>query len=66
MEFVNVNNKISRIFGGIRVAHFVSFLCCVFGFVCPRSVSCVPNVVSGLSILDCPFNVYLYIIKMIY
>ena len=41
-------------FGEVRVAHLLSFLCCV----CLRSVSCVPNVasVSGLSILDCPFG----------
>jgi hypothetical protein len=40
-------------FGGVRVAHLSSFLCCVFSFVCLRPVSCVPNVVSlsGLSLL---------------
>ena len=44
------------VFGGIRVAHRFSFLCCVFCFVCPRPVSCAPNddSVSGLSILDAP------------
>ena len=38
------------VFGGIRVAHRFSFLCCVFLFC--LSSSCV----SGLSILDCPFG----------
>ena len=41
------------------VAHLFSFLCCVFCFVCLRSVSCVPNVFagfSGLSHLDCAFG----------
>ena len=45
-------------FGGARVAHLFSFLCCVFVFVCLRPVSCVPNVtsVSGFSILDWLFG----------
>ena len=44
----------SRIFDRVTVAHRFRFLCAVFCFVCPRSVSCVPNVASfsGLSILD--------------
>ena len=48
----------SKVFGGIRVAHVFSFLCCIFDFVCLHSVSCVPNVaiVSGLSILDYLFG----------
>ena len=49
-------------FGGVRVAHLVSFLCCVVlqCFVCLRLVSCVSNAtsVSGLSISDCPFDIY--------
>ena len=45
------------VFGGVRVAHLFSFLCC-FIFVCLRPVSCVPNVasVSGLSFHNCPFG----------
>jgi len=48
----------SPVFGGVRVAHHFSFLCCVFCFVCLRPVSCVPYIVSfsGLSILDYPFG----------
>jgi len=44
-------------FGGVRVAHLLSFMRCVFCFVCLRLVSCAPNVASfsGLSILDCLF-----------
>ena len=45
------------VFGGVRVAHPFSFLCCVFFcFVCPRPVSCVPGVASfsASAILDCP------------
>jgi hypothetical protein len=40
-------------FGGVCVAHLLSFLCCVF--FCLRSVSCVPYVASfsGFFILDC-------------
>jgi hypothetical protein len=37
------------VFGGVRVAHPFSFLCCVvvfFGFFCLRPVSCVPGVAS--------------------
>jgi hypothetical protein len=43
------------VFGGVRVAHYFSFLCCV----CLRHVSCVSNVanVSWLSILDFRFRV---------
>ena len=33
-------------FGGIRVVHRFSFLCCVFCFVCLSPVFCVPNVAS--------------------
>ena len=47
------------VFGGVRVSHIFSFLCCVFCFVCLRPVSCVVlNVtsVSGLAILDCLFS----------
>ena len=45
-------------FGGIRVAPLFRFLCCMFYFVCLRPVSCITNVasVSGLPILDCPFE----------
>jgi hypothetical protein len=45
-------------FGGIRVAHLLSILCCVVCFVCHRLVTCVLNVayVSGLSIPACPFG----------
>jgi hypothetical protein len=44
------------VFGGVRVAHIFSFLCCDFCFVCPRPVSCVSNddSFSGLYILYCP------------
>ena len=28
-------------FGGIRVAHFLCILCCVFCFACHRPVTCV-------------------------
>jgi hypothetical protein len=40
--------------GGVRVAHIISFLCCV----CLGPDSCVPNVASfsGLSNIDCPFG----------
>ena len=49
------------VFGGVRVAHLFSFLCC-FIFVCLRPVSCVPNVasVSGFSFRNCPF-VFFYV-----
>ena len=57
-------------FGGVRVAHLFSLLCCTFCFVFLRPVFCVPNVasVSGLSIRDRPFylvfsNVYLSVNK---
>ena len=42
------------VFVGVRVAHHVSFRCCIFAFVFLRPVSCVLNVasVTGLSILD--------------
>ena len=44
-------------FGGMCVAHLLSFLCCIvfLCFACLRPVSCVPDFasVSGLSILDC-------------
>ena len=44
-----------QVFCGIRVAHIVSFLCCVvlFCIVCLRHVSCV----VGLSTLDCQFMI---------
>ena len=38
------------VFGGVRVAHRSSFLCCVFQFVCLRPVSCVPNVCQFLKV----------------
>ena len=43
------------VFGGVRVTHLFTFLCCVLFCL---SSSCVPNVasVSGLSILDLPFG----------
>ena len=56
----------SPVFGRVRVAHLLRFMCCGFfwGFLCVflRPVSCVPNVAC-----DCPFliapsgfsNVYL-------
>jgi len=45
------------VFGGVRVAHLLGFLCCVFVVVCLHPVSCVPGIdgFSRLSILDCPF-----------
>ena len=41
------------VFGGARVTHLLSFLCCVFCFARHRPASCVGNVasVSGVSIL---------------
>ena len=54
------------VLGGVRVVHLSQFsvLCLVF-FV---SSSCVPNVASfsGLSILYCPFNVYLIDVEILY
>jgi len=49
------------VFGGVRVAHLFSFLCCMclflclFCFCCLLLLSCVSNVadVSGLSIRNC-------------
>jgi hypothetical protein len=35
-----------RFLVGNRVAHLLSFLCCVICFVCLRPVSCVPNVAN--------------------
>jgi hypothetical protein len=47
------------VFGGVRVAHLFSCLCC-FAFILIRLVSCVPNVasVSGMSILGYPFGCF--------
>ena len=50
------------VFGGVRVAHILSFLCCAFCFDC-FDLCFVPSVarVYALSILDCPSvlsNVY--------
>jgi hypothetical protein len=47
-----------QLFGGVSDANFVSFLHCIFCFVCLRRASCVPNVVSvsGLFILDITFS----------
>jgi hypothetical protein len=58
------------VFGGVHIAHLFSFLCCVFGFVCLRSLSCASNVAgfSGLSFLDfsCGFNFsYVYSVDKI-
>ena len=58
------------VIGGVHIAHLFRFLCCVFGFVCLRSVSCVPDVagLSGLSILDflCGFHFsYVYSVDKI-
>jgi hypothetical protein len=55
---LHVHLDSTPVFGEVRVAHLLSFLCCVFYFVCLRPVSCVPNVArfSGLSILDCSFG----------
>ena len=52
-------------FGGVRVTHLFSFLCCVICLICLRPVCCVHNVpsFSGLSILIVPSvfsNVYLF------
>ena len=46
------------VFGGVRVAHLFSFLCCIFCFFRLRLVSCTSDVarVSRLSILDCLFG----------
>ena len=46
------------IYGGVRVAHVLSFLCCVSCFVYLRPVSCVPSYAafSVLSILDFLFD----------
>ena len=56
------------VFGGVRVAHLFSFLCCVvlFCFVCLRLESCVNGVasVSGLSILDCPIGFLYHLFQM--
>ena len=53
-----MNTWVYSVFGGFRVAHRFSFLCCIVLIVYLRLVSCVPNVasVSGLSILDWPFG----------
>jgi len=47
------------VFGGVRVAHLFSFLCCIL-FVWLRHVSCVPNVVR---VSDCPFFFLTFIWK---
>jgi hypothetical protein len=56
-ELLTLRGRLASLpgFGGVRVAHLYSFLCCV---VCLRLVSCVPNVAtfSGFLILDCPFG----------
>ena len=48
------------VYDEIRVTHLISFKCCVFCFVCQRSMSCMSNVAgfSGLFILDCPFGLF--------
>jgi hypothetical protein len=47
-----------RFFGGVRVAHLSSFLCCDFSFVSLCSVLYLPNVacVSRLFIIAFPFG----------
>jgi len=44
--------------GVVCVTHLVSYLCCVFCFVCLQSVCLVPNAayVSGLSKLEYLFD----------
>ena len=57
------------VFGGVRVAHLFSFLCCVMllclVYVCP--VSCVLNVASfsGLFNRDCHFCFLLHLFKSV-
>ena len=48
----------SPVFDGIRATLHVSFLCCVFCFVCLQPVWCVTKMasVSGMSIRDCTFG----------
>jgi hypothetical protein len=46
------------VFGGVRVAHLLNVLCCVFVF--SLSSSCVP-IVSVLSIFDGPFGILVYL-----
>jgi hypothetical protein len=41
------------VFGEVHIAPHFSFLCCVFGFVCLRSLSCV-----SLVSLDCHFWIF--------
>ena len=55
------------VFGGVRVAHLRSFLCCAFCFVCLRPVSDVHNVTSvyGLSILDLPLRFSLTLLMIV-
>ena len=44
---------LSLVMSNFAVARLFSFLCCVFCFVCFRTLSCVSNVASFS--LDCPF-----------
>ena len=56
------------VFGGVRVAHLVSFLGFVFCVVCPRPVSCVPNVASfsRLFILHCHSVLFVFVLCVVY
>ena len=56
------------VFGGVRVAHLVSFLGCVFCVVCPCPVSCVPNVASfsRLFILHCHSVLLVFVLCVVY
>jgi hypothetical protein len=38
--------RLTFCFDGVRVAHRIGVLCCVFSFVCNRPVCCAPNVAS--------------------
>jgi hypothetical protein len=51
------------VFSGVHVAHFFSFLCCVFCFVCLRLVSCVPSVASSL---DCQLLIVPLVFSNVY
>jgi hypothetical protein len=39
------------VFGGVRVAHLFSFLCCILCFVCLRFVACNARGVCSLKIV---------------
>ena len=58
-EQFNLREKMGSnlVFARVRVAHVLSFPCCVFVFVCLRSVSFVPNVARQC--LHCSFFIAL-------